>query len=45
MPKEENPLNEAEHTDDSHDKKGMIAYLVLAAVLLAAAYLFYTKAI
>lgn len=45
MEKAENPLNEVAHTNDSHKKKDMIAYLILAAVLLAAAYLYYTNAI
>ncbi len=45
MKKAENPLNEVAHTNDSHDKKDMIAYMLLAAVLLSAAYLYYTNAI
>lgn len=36
---------EIAHTDEDHSRKDLIAYLAFAAILIAAAYLYYTKAI
>lgn len=40
-----NEPEELAHTDEDHGKKDLIAYLIVAAVLIAAGYLYYTKAI